>query len=125
MEDQEFFVIHQANCLIFTDRAVCNCWPDYPPLPSKEKKARVTSRSGRRKRSRMIKLAAIQGGWRCHYCKKSLTPIFDTSIPVPREDPNRPTIDHVRPVSKGGPTHDITNQVLSCADCNEQKGDTL
>ena len=72
----------------------------------------------------MIKLAARQGGWHCFYCKRHLTPIIDPDSRVHGSDPSRPTIDHVHPVSKGGPKTDIRNQVLSCATCNEEKGDT-
>jgi|SRR5579864_376233 len=32
------------------------------------------------------------------------------------------TIDHIQPISKGGPVRDISNMVLSCIACNRAKG---
>ncbi len=45
----------------------------------------------------------------CSYCGAELT--FSTS-----------TIDHVKPLSKGGFNH-VSNFVLSCYPCNHSKGD--
>jgi 5-methylcytosine-specific restriction endonuclease McrA len=33
------------------------------------------------------------------------------------------TIDHIQPVSKGGPLRDVRNMVLACLGCNRDKGD--
>lgn len=48
--------------------------------------------------------------WRCFYCGR---PIWQSY-----------TIDHVIPLSKGGPNK-ISNIVLACVRCNLEKGDTL
>ncbi len=32
------------------------------------------------------------------------------------------TIDHIQPVSKGGPLRDVRNMVLACMACNRAKG---
>jgi len=51
----------------------------------------------------------------CHYCGKG---------PLPIEDPSQKkvaTIDHVMPLSKGGPKFDENNLVIACYACNSKK----
>lgn len=50
----------------------------------------------------------MQRQTRCAYCKK----VFSDKLPA--------TIDHVIPLSKGGP-HTISNLVLACKPCNSRK----
>jgi 5-methylcytosine-specific restriction endonuclease McrA len=93
----------------------------------KDEKRRTTKRSNlkpRQKRVKMQLLASRDGGWKCWYCGKSLTPIGDITLPVRGNDPNRPTLDHVIPTSKGG-TNDLWNLRLACSTCNNDKGDKL
>lgn len=71
----------------------------------KRKRARLTT-----KRRRHIKRMKFGGRevMPCAYCGTSLT--IDTA-----------TLDHVRPVSRGG-AHAQDNLVLACAPCNNAKG---
>lgn len=59
----------------------------------------------RRRRHREVLLANDD---HCHYCGTQL-------------DERTATLDHVRPLSKGGPNA-RTNPVLSCRECNVRKG---
>ena len=56
-------------------------------------------------------------GWKCAKCKvvtpKALMRSYD--------DPRAPTLDHIVPISKGGP-HLYSNVQLLCRKCNYQKG---
>ena len=56
-------------------------------------------------------------GWKCATCKvvtpKALMRSYD--------DPRAPTLDHIVPISKGGP-HLYSNVQLLCRKCNYQKG---
>lgn len=61
---------------------------------------------------RAIKRATMRDcGRRCVYCATSLTP-------------EEATLDHVQPVSRGGPNVP-GNIVIACMRCNQLKGDTL
>jgi len=40
-----------------------------------------------------------------------------------RQASNLATIDHVRPVSKGGARYDVENCVVACYACNQSKKD--
>lgn len=51
-----------------------------------------------------------QGGAYCAYCGRVM----------PLE---WLTIDHIQPISKGGPVRDVRNMVLACLGCNRQKRD--
>lgn len=56
-------------------------------------------------------------GWRCQICGK----------PTPRSrrgtlHPNAPELDHIVPISKGGP-HAYANTQCACRACNIEKGD--
>jgi 5-methylcytosine-specific restriction endonuclease McrA len=58
----------------------------------------------------------------CHYCGKQ-----DLLIEVPTNSKSDlaklATIDHKKPVSKGGGVYDTDNCVVSCYPCNQKKGD--
>jgi 5-methylcytosine-specific restriction endonuclease McrA len=60
----------------------------------------------------------------CHYCKRDDL-IKDQPEGVVRHVSNLATIDHVYPVSKGGPRYDPSNCVVSCLKCNADKADTI
>lgn len=49
----------------------------------------------------------------CYYCHEAVNLVHD--------DPKQATIDHVRPLSKGGMTV-LENLVLACSTCNKEKG---
>ena len=53
--------------------------------------------------------------WRCQMCNKKLKP--QNKIP----NPLAPTIDHIKPLSKGG-SHTYQNIQLACYRCNCKKG---
>lgn len=66
------------------------------------------------------RIAARDGGWRCHYCSGAL---FSTKDPMPywpSEGRTIPTIDHKLPRSRGG-TDALDNLVLACNKCNARK----
>lgn len=65
----------------------------------------MNSKRRRNKASNLFRL----DGFRCHYCKRIVT--HSTA-----------TIDHRIPRSRGG-NNCIANMVLSCAPCNNAKGD--
>lgn len=52
--------------------------------------------------------------WKCFWCEAEI-------VRCNEERPNRATIDHLQPKSKGG-TNSIHNMVASCYDCNTRKG---
>lgn len=58
--------------------------------------------------------------WRCLYCE---TKVADP-LTVPQAAPHGATIDHVRPLSKGGRTA-MNNLVTACFRCNQEKEDTM
>ncbi len=49
---------------------------------------------------------------RCHYCGKEMSK-------------REATIEHVVPVSRGGPVTDRRNIVLACEVCNKRKGNRI
>lgn len=55
----------------------------------------------------------------CYYCEVKLQTLADIVRRV--NAPNRKTIDHLIPRSKGG-TDDESNLVIACRKCNEAKG---
>ena len=78
-------------------------WPDNPPgHKPKKKKSRGCKKSTRIRRRLVERHGPI-----CHYCGEEATP---------------PTLDHVVPVVKGGPTTE-ENCVIACEACNFAKGD--
>lgn len=54
-------------------------------------------------------------GMVCFYCA---VPVFRTRY---EDAPNKVTIDHVVPISKGGRT-ELSNLVICCKQCNQEKG---
>lgn len=63
------------------------------------------------------RLAARDGGWKCHYCGVELPKFYDPDAAAEQ----RPTIDHIVPVSRGGDDNP-DNLVLACQSCNSSKG---
>jgi len=65
-------------------------------------------------------LRAIAHAYRqcCAYCGKKTDP------KLPDKHPDKQTLDHVVPLSKGG-LHQRENVVIACWFCNDRKGDDL
>lgn len=63
------------------------------------------------------------GVWRCRYCRRE---VRRTDVPNywAGESLPWPERDHLIPRSRGG-TNAFSNLVLSCARCNQSKGDLL
>lgn len=57
-----------------------------------------------------------EGPLTCSYCGKSGLVIYSA------DDHAMATVDHVRPISKGGGVFDKDNLTVSCYTCNQQKG---
>jgi len=54
----------------------------------------------------------------CEYCGKTdLKAVTDKRSELA-------TIDHIKPLGKGGPKFDTNNFAVSCSKCNNKKGDT-
>jgi 5-methylcytosine-specific restriction endonuclease McrA len=60
----------------------------------------------------------------CTYCGRDDL-IKDQPENIVKQVSNLATVDHVYPVSKGGPRYDVNNCVVSCQKCNQQKADTI
>jgi 5-methylcytosine-specific restriction endonuclease McrA len=69
--------------------------------------------NARRKRIRLELLLTF--GQHCWYCGG-----LD-----PGTEWNGWTLDHIVPLSKGGPSTDLNNIVLACRPCNKRKADTI
>jgi 5-methylcytosine-specific restriction endonuclease McrA len=52
---------------------------------------------------------------RCHYCKRP-TKLMGQNLP------NKATLDHIVPLSRGGSPDGGPNTVLACNECNSAKG---
>ena len=74
--------------------------------------------SYKRFRKKFLKAKSEEGKQYCHYCGVEL--VFGIH-PIVNESA---TIDHVKPLSKGGALKDVDNLVLSCYKCNCDKGDS-
>lgn len=61
----------------------------------------------------------LEGTLKCFYCHKD-----DLKIETEKLD-TLATIDHFRPVSKGGGMFDEENLRVCCRTCNQQKGDKM
>jgi 5-methylcytosine-specific restriction endonuclease McrA len=85
--------------------------------------SKPASRTGKRRRVFMQRIANRDGGWKCFYCGRKLTPVGDARSPIHQKDPDRPTMDHRTPRSQGGRSI-LANLVLSCNECNQDKADT-
>lgn len=83
---------------------------------------KVAQLGGKRRRTIMQRVAHRDGGWRCFYCGKALTPVADIRQPTAQNDTKRPTLDHVTARAHGG-RNSIDNFVLACVDCNSRKSD--
>jgi hypothetical protein len=57
-------------------------------------------------------------GWTCYLCGRLTDP------DVSPFDPTSPTVDHIRPLSKGG-EHTLANAGTACLGCNSSKQDDL
>jgi len=75
------------------------------------------SGSYKRFRKRFLEAKRKEGTQYCYYCGEELLfgvhPLVNLSA----------TIDHVKPLSKGGALRDVDNIVLACYKCNCDKGD--
>ena len=60
----------------------------------------------------------------CVYCERDDL-IEEMPDGMTRAPANLATIDHVVPVSKGGPRYDRKNCAIACYPCNQRKGDDL
>jgi 5-methylcytosine-specific restriction endonuclease McrA len=67
----------------------------------------------RKQRDAFVALITENQGYRCFYCNRALSLHGNT---------NRPTADHVLPLSKGG-LDTISNIVACCKRCNQGKAD--
>lgn len=56
-----------------------------------------------------VRFIGMRDGWGCHYC----------GLTQPRE---LWTVDHVIPLSLGGPRRSRWNLVMACSRCNSRKG---
>lgn len=83
--------------------------------------------------SRFGRKVANRDGWKCHYCGIDLVPVgtpetdnlYYESRNGARHIKSKfklPTIDHVKPLARGGRTR-LNNLVLACQLCNNQKAD--
>lgn len=63
------------------------------------------------------------GSLTCCYCGKSNLIIEYEGIKVPNRI--KATIDHIIPISKGGPVFDLTNIKIACGKCNNKKADSI
>jgi 5-methylcytosine-specific restriction endonuclease McrA len=71
------------------------------------KNGRSSVRRNEARKQRITELYDVFGRT-CHYCGGIAT-----------------TRDHIIPTSRGGPKHNLLNQVLSCEPCNQDKADSL
>lgn len=83
--------------------------PSLTPLERHPEFGQGRSKMNPKSRRVRVQLLLERDGNRCYYCELE----FDNE--------NRPTIDHVRPRSKGGTNHPA-NLVLACSPCNNDKG---
>lgn len=97
---------------------VCpTCAPDKPrvhlakPTPPTVRAMKLVKSKPNGKLARMH--AASNG--RCAYCNCT------TKLKAPDDDPERATIDHVMPLSRGG-GNSADNLALACRQCNNTKG---
>jgi 5-methylcytosine-specific restriction endonuclease McrA len=58
----------------------------------------------------------VHGSLKCHYCGKDHL-VEETTVLS-----KLATVDHVKPVSKGGARYDEDNCVVACFNCNHRKG---
>lgn len=61
-----------------------------------------------------------EGNLTCKYCSRTDLIIEEEGMLVPNR--KKATIDHVVPISKGGPIYDFKNIVVACGRCNGKKG---
>jgi len=66
-------------------------------------------------------VARRDGGWRCRFCRRSLTCPPAGRSHTRAEAPSLATLDHWVPRARGG-TWSLGNLVLACKACNEDKG---
>lgn len=62
--------------------------------------------------------------WICQLCGKACKKRWTVCKSTGRPDPRSPTLDHIVPLSKGGP-HEPRNAQLACFACNTAKGSSL
>ena len=59
----------------------------------------------------------------CHYCERD--DLVREVQEFMKKPSNLATIDHVVPVSKGGPQFEKKNCVIACYPCNQRKADNM
>jgi 5-methylcytosine-specific restriction endonuclease McrA len=73
--------------------------------------------------NKIIRMAVyLRDAGRCQLCGRPLNP--DIKGVTSHDDPDRMTLDHTVPISKGG-THTYDNVRAACMDCNTEKGDDM
>jgi 5-methylcytosine-specific restriction endonuclease McrA len=70
----------------------------------------------------MRRVKKEKGSLRCHYCGKDGL-VEDVAHAPGLGSSVLATIDHVVPVSKGGPLKAVSNLVVACYPCNQRKAD--
>ncbi len=122
--DRGHGVVHRSNTGVLLTNAVagsalhCFChhaeWTgglrrQYPPMTPAGKSTKRKKRTPE-EHSRVVRfLARRDGGFACAYCGSVLSP-------------SAATLEHVVPLSKGGPD-DAENMVIACFECNNLAGD--
>ncbi|MDO8640859.1 MAG: HNH endonuclease signature motif containing protein [Nitrosarchaeum sp.] len=61
----------------------------------------------------------------CHYCGRRRLKMVIKDMTSKRKLRRLATIDHVKPLSKGGAELDESNFVVACWTCNQRKGNTI
>lgn len=108
----------RAFILVFQEKARDIAWyDDIVKTPSEEyfvPAVIVLNKMVKQPKRRIIyskRLVCERDNYLCQYCRRKLSP-------------NKTTIDHVRPRSKGGKST-FENTVVSCEPCNKRKGNKL
>ena len=61
---------------------------------------------------------------RCHYCGTKMVPLPPIKTDRQPTLPRHATIDHVNPLSNGGPRKAKSNLVYACLSCNQRKANS-
>lgn len=86
--------------------------------PAKETKAKAKGDASRERKLRFIAEIYVRDGRRCRYCGCELLPLeYVVTITYNPLPDNYPTLDHVKPKSKGG-RWELSNLVVACPRCN-------
>lgn len=74
------------------------------------------------RKKRLLARLCVEQGWICFYCGKTAT--LGTKAPEGKVAPDYPTIDHKKPLGRGG-TWNVENLVMACYTCNHRKSDKI